>query len=31
MNELAMLTEAPEAVNTIYNTAVGDRTTLNDL
>lgn len=31
MNELAMLTEAPEAVNTVYNTAVGDRTTLNDL
>lgn len=31
MNELAMLTESPEAVNTVYNTAVGDRTTLNDL
>lgn len=31
MNELAMLTENPEAINTIYNTAVGDRTTLNDL
>lgn len=31
MNELAMLTENPEAVNTVYNTAVGDRTTLNDL
>lgn len=31
MNELAMLTESPDAVNTVYNTAVGDRTTLNDL
>lgn len=31
MNELAMLTENLEAVNTVYNTAVGDRTTLNDL
>lgn len=31
MNELAMLTGNPEAVNTVYNTAVGDRTTLNDL
>lgn len=31
MNELAMLTENPEAVNTVYNTAVGDRTILNDL
>ncbi|MBO9693694.1 SDR family oxidoreductase [Chryseobacterium sp.] len=31
MNELAMLTETPEAMNTVYNTAVGDRTTLNDL
>ncbi|GEN71680.1 SDR family oxidoreductase [Chryseobacterium lathyri] len=31
MNELAMLTENPEAVNTVYNTAVGDRTTLNNL
>ncbi|ANH80940.1 Vi polysaccharide biosynthesis protein VipB/TviC [Niabella ginsenosidivorans] len=31
MNERAMLTESPEAVNTIYNTAVGDRTTLNQL
>lgn len=31
MSELAMLTENPEAVNTVYNTAVGDRTTLNDL
>lgn len=31
MNELAMLTENPEAINTVYNTAFGDRTTLNDL
>jgi len=31
MNELAMITENPEAVNTIYNTAYGDRNTLNDL
>ncbi len=31
MNELAMLTEDPEAVNQVYNTAVGDRTTLNEL
>lgn len=31
MNELAMLTENPEAINTVYNTAVGDRTTLVDL
>lgn len=31
MNELAMLTENKEAVNTVYNTAVGDRTTLNQL
>jgi UDP-N-acetylglucosamine 4-epimerase len=31
MNELAMLTENPEAVNTVYNTAYGDRNTLNDL
>jgi UDP-N-acetylglucosamine 4-epimerase len=31
MNELAMLSENPEAVNTVYNTAFGDRTTLNDL
>ncbi|MGR3854271.1 SDR family oxidoreductase [Chryseobacterium indologenes] len=31
MNELAMLTESDSAVNTVYNTAVGDRTTLNDL
>jgi len=31
MNELAMLTQNPDAVNTVYNTAFGDRTTLNDL
>ncbi|WP_353164642.1 SDR family oxidoreductase [Empedobacter brevis] len=31
MNERAMLTENAEATNTVYNTAVGDRTTLNDL
>lgn len=31
MNELAMTTDNPEAVNTVYNTAVGDRTTLNEL
>ncbi|UOK43749.1 MULTISPECIES: SDR family oxidoreductase [Flavobacterium] len=31
MNELAMLTKNPEAINTVYNTAFGDRTTLNDL
>lgn len=31
MNELAMLTQNSEAVNTVYNTAYGDRTTLNDL
>jgi UDP-N-acetylglucosamine 4-epimerase len=31
MNELAMLTTNPDAVNTIYNTAYGDRNTLNDL
>jgi UDP-N-acetylglucosamine/UDP-N-acetylgalactosamine 4-epimerase len=31
MNELAMLTENPEAVNTVYNTAFGDRTTLNEM
>jgi len=31
MNELAMLTQRPEAINTVYNTAVGDRTTLNQL
>ena len=31
MNELAMTTTNPAAVNTVYNTAYGDRTTLNDL
>lgn len=31
MNELAITTTNPEAVNTVYNTAVGDRTTLNEL
>lgn len=31
MNELAMLTTNADAVNTVYNTAVGDRTTLNQL
>ena len=31
MNELAMTSENPEAVNTVYNTAFGDRTTLNNL
>src|SRR5690554_2783910 len=31
MNELAMTTTNKEAVNMVYNTAFGDRTTLNDL
>lgn len=31
MNELAILTTNIEAINTVYNTAVGDRTTLNQL
>ncbi len=31
MNELAMLTTEPSAINTVYNTAVGDQTTLNEL
>lgn len=31
MNQLAMLAENKDAVNTVYNTAFGDRTTLNDL
>lgn len=31
MNELAMSTQNKEAVNTVYNTAFGDRTTLNDM
>ncbi|MFM9987051.1 SDR family oxidoreductase [Flavobacterium sp.] len=31
MNELAMLTQDSRAINTVFNTAFGDRTTLNDL
>ncbi len=31
MNERALSTQHPGAVNTVYNTAYGDRTTLNDL
>jgi UDP-N-acetylglucosamine 4-epimerase len=31
MNELAMLTTNPDAVNTVYNTAYGDRTTISEL
>jgi len=31
MNELAMTTQNPAAVNTVYNTAYGDRNTLNNL
>lgn len=31
MNELAMTTNNADAINTVYNTAFGDRTTLNDL
>jgi len=31
MNELAMICQNPEAFNTVYNTAFGDRNTLNDL
>jgi UDP-N-acetylglucosamine 4-epimerase len=31
MNELAMTTKNANAVNTVYNTAYGDRTTLKDL
>lgn len=31
MNELAMTTENPNAINTVYNTAYGDRNALNDL
>ena len=31
MNELALTTENPAAVNSVYNTAFGDRNTLNDL
>ena len=31
MNEAAILTTNPEAINTVYNTAAGGRTTLNQL
>ena len=31
MNELAMTTQNPDALNTVFNTAYGDRNTLNDL
>ena len=31
MNELAMKTQNTNAINTVYNTAVGDRTNLNEL
>jgi UDP-N-acetylglucosamine 4-epimerase len=31
MNELAMATTNPEAINTVFNTAYGDRNTLNNL
>ncbi|WP_310556246.1 SDR family oxidoreductase [Flavobacterium sp.] len=31
MNELAIKTNNPEGINTVFNTAFGDRTTLNDL
>jgi len=31
MNELAMSTENPEAINTVFNTAFGERNTLNNL
>jgi UDP-N-acetylglucosamine 4-epimerase len=31
MNALAMLTQNPQAINTVYNTAYGDRNTLNNL
>ena len=31
MNMLALSTRNPEAVNTVYNTAYGERTTLNQL
>ena len=31
MNKLALFTETPEALNQIYNTAYGERTTLNQL
>jgi len=31
MNQLAAITENKEAINTVYNTAFGERTTLNEL
>lgn len=31
MNELAMTTKNPDAINTVFNAAYGDRNTLNDL
>ena len=31
MNERAMTSQNPQAINTVYNTAFGDRNTLNDL
>lgn len=31
MNELAMISQNQDAINTVYNTAFGDRNTLNDL
>jgi UDP-N-acetylglucosamine 4-epimerase len=31
MNELAITSQNPQAINTVYNTAFGDRNTLNDL
>lgn len=31
MNELAITSQNPNAINTVYNTAFGDRNTLNDL
>lgn len=31
INECAMLTQNPKALNTVFNAAFGDRTTLNDL
>ncbi|MFH6987168.1 SDR family oxidoreductase [Flavobacterium collinsii] len=31
MNELAMTSQNPNAINTVYNTACGDRNSLNDL
>jgi UDP-N-acetylglucosamine/UDP-N-acetylgalactosamine 4-epimerase len=31
MNELAILTKEAQAINTVYNTAFGERTTLNEL